>query len=491
MKSLFTKTPLLLAASVLFSSAASAASDAEVNALRDAVKALQAEVEKLKVQSATAPSAPAPAPAIPENLDRRLMAAEMKLDDIKAADVEGGALSGLSVTGYIDMLYSVNPARDSNGLVFLNTTNSYGYDTSNRGDVFLDIKKSFGTGPMAPSAEITIMPTRGIGRGLSFNDQGSNNQSLINTAQVNYPVSPSKVIFGGAMNSFAGYEFQTANTSPLISHNLLFDFSEPGAVTGIGFSDWTGTTDIFAWRALIGNAFNQSSPLNTTTARNQAPMLAGRVDYQFNSSSDIGVSAFVGKNSPVNYVQAFPLSGSSTLPASQSENFFYTEADYSYTGLDSSWFAQFDYGQNDHAAANGGTAMWWGLSLMRSVKFESPTFGWMGWTVRYDYLNNSQNGGGTFGTVLVDGVQGKPTDPINGFGVGADCYAANAGAVGNCAGANRHALSLGLQFYPHKQLILKSELRYDYATQNTFYSVTDGNYRNSNTVFALQGVYSF
>lgn len=489
----FTKKPLIIAVCALLSSGAFAATDDELKELRAAVKSLQQEVQTLRTPSpapVAAHAAPAPGTEpIPENLSQRLTSVEMKIDDMRAADVDGGPLSGLSITGYVDMLYSVNQASSSNGFVMMNQSNSYGYDTSNRGDVFLDIKKSFGSGPMAPNAEITIMPTRGAGRTSSFNDQGAYNQSIINTAQLNYPVSPNMTVFGGTVNSFAGYEYPGANQSPLITHGLLYDFGEPSLLTGVGFSGWTGVTDIVAWRAFVGNAVGQSSPLNINGLyKNQAPVITGRLDYQFNSTSDIGISALFGKNSPVNYPATF---ATSVPTLNQSENVSYVEVDYSYTRLDDSWFAQVDYGQNDHAAANGGLATWAGFSLMRSAKFNNPTLGWMGWSVRYDYLDNSANGGGTTNTYMVDLVQGKPTDTANGFGIGADCYANNGGAVGNCSGAIREALTFGLQFYPHKQLTLKSELRFDRASENTFYFATDGSYRNTNTVFSLQGVYSF
>lgn len=487
---------LAFALLVALSSVAYASPESDIRAMQSELQLLRKELQELR--GAPHPAAPAvSAEPLPENLNQRLTAVELKVDEMKAADVEGGALSGLSVTGYLDVLYSSNTAAKTNGFVFGNTSSGYVYDTTNRGDVFLDIKKSFAAGPMAPNVEITLQPARSASSYSSYNAQGESNRTLINTAQFNYPVSPATTVFGGQVGAFSGYEQSGANQSPFITHNLLFDFSGPSLLTGMGFSGWMGSTEVWAWRAFLGNPVGQAA----NTATNQNPSLMARVDYQPTSTIDFGVSALVGKNTPVDYAGSaaatvaamaaaqaagVPWVGVPVVLQRGPENLSYIQMDINVTRLDESWFAQIDYGQNEHAAFNGNTATWWGLSLMRTQKFKSDMFGWMGWSVRYDYLNNQNNGGGGPNLFLMD-RNGVGIDSANGFGIGAECLAA--GGVG-CDGANRESLSLGLQFYPHQQLAIKAEARWDRSSENTFL-YSDGNYRRDNALYSLQAVYSF
>ncbi|XLM22700.1 DUF3138 family protein, partial [Chromobacterium piscinae] len=73
---------------------------------------------------------------------------------------------------------------------------------------------------------------------------------------------------------------------------------------------------------------------------------------------------------------------------------FFTEADASYTLGDIQYNAELDYGQQQKAAWNGGNAQWYGASLLGHRKWMTDSLGKMGATLRYDYLNNSKNGGG-------------------------------------------------------------------------------------------------
>ncbi|WP_374350454.1 DUF3138 family protein, partial [Chitinimonas sp.] len=174
-------------------------------------------------------------------------------------------------------------------------------------------------------------------------------------------------------------------------------------------------------------------------------------------------------------------------PAGFKSSVFYTELDLSYSLLETTLNAQIDYGRQKKAAWNGGDAVWWGFALQGNYKFSDS---WSG-TLRGDYLDNSKNGGGT--SALYGLTNG--TDIANGFGIDPACFAA---AQANdptdfgysCKGAKRSSLAAALLYYPTKQVILKSELRFDHANLPVF-GKKDGTYSNNNTLLGLQAVYSF
>ncbi|MET5013089.1 DUF3138 family protein, partial [Burkholderia pseudomallei] len=62
----------------------------------------------------------------------------------------------------------------------------------------------------------------------------------------------------------------------------------------------------------------------------------------------------------------------------------FAEADATYTLAASQYNAEIDYGQQQHAAINGGRAQWYVLSLLAHRKFNVPVNGRMGATLRYE-----------------------------------------------------------------------------------------------------------
>ena len=58
-------------------------------------------------------------------------------------------------------------------------------------------------------------------------------------------------------------------------------------------------------------------------------------------------------------------------------------------------------------------------------------------------------------------------------------------------GANRYALSLGLNYVFNQYTMFKAEDRYDWANQPVFLNVSDGGYRKNNTVLGASVVVSF
>jgi hypothetical protein len=512
----------LLVAGALPGAAFADSTSAQIKALQQQLNALQKEVKELRAQVATKPAtgpaagpvvAAAPvdisspdygkAPARLTNDDvttmkQQIANQQLKVDSLEDA-AQTGPIAGLSVTGYIDPTYIYNRAQSSSSFLFANHESTYNYYNSTFGDLYLDIKKTFGVGPMAPSAEITLMPNRGNGITLLQNSHGDIGNNILNTAVVNVPLTGSTTFVAGLIPSFGGYEVQQSNQMLTLTHNLLYDFSDPGSYVGIGANYTKGN---WAWKFFLGNeqyrTYGAVTQTGTNalgdpiTTSNKIPTFTARADYTWSSALDIGGSFNIGRQTlpsavdPATGNVTYGVGGQSPSPGG---TFFFTEVDATYTLADVQYNAEVDYGQQQNAAFNGGQAQWYGLSLLAHRKFSMPVVGRMGATLRYDLLVNSKNGGGGGGIAL----NGQGRDPNNGFGIGADCLAnsqANGGLGFECKGANRQDVALDLLFFPTQQITVKVEYRHDWANQKVFLR-NDGSYSKSNDLLATQFIYSF
>ena len=124
------------------------------------------------------------------------------------------------------------------------------------------------------------------------------------------------------------------------------------------------------------------------------------------------------------------------------------------------------------------TASWYGLSALAAYKFTPRLEG----IARFDYINNGKNGGG---------LLGYGADGVNGIGPDAtlDCGTAYVSGCEN--GANRYALSLGVNYLFNEYTMFKAEYRYDWSNLNVFEWVDDGAYRKYNNVFGASVVVFF
>ena len=519
----------LLVAATMPGLAMADSTSAEIKELKAQLASLQKKVDALEHAQAAAPAAaatgatavaaaaPAPEPGTPEydsapahitngDLDamkQQVSNQQLKVDSLNDA-AQTGPLAGLSVTGYIDPTYIYNRAQSSSGFLFANHEGVYQYYNSTFGDLYLDIKKTFGVGPMAPSAEVTLMPNRGNGITLLTNEHGELSNSLLNTAIVNVPVTAEWTAVIGLIPSFGGYEVQQSNQMNTLTHNLLYDFSDPGSYIGAGANytkgDWAwkffvGNEQYRTYGAVANNATNQYGDPITTS--NKIPTFTARVDYTANSRLDIGGSMNIGRQTLSSTAAGVDANGNPTpamygpggLGSSAFGTFFFAEGDLTYTTADLLLNAEVDYGQQQNAAFNGGEAQWYGVSLQAHQGFNLPTIGRMGWTARYDYLADHKNGGGG-GGITLDGSGG---DPYNGFGISRECLAnsvSNGGNGSDCSGANRMDVALDLLWYPTAQITVKAEYRHDWASQNVFLR-NDGSYSRSNDLFGTQLIYSF
>ncbi|MGQ7933167.1 DUF3138 family protein [Paraburkholderia sp. D1E] len=521
---------LLVAGSLPGFAMADATSD-QIKALQAQLNALQKEVKQLRSEVATKPKAaaaavaPAPAPAVAEapvdisspdygkaraslsndqvdSMKQQLANQQLKVDSLVDAQ-NTGPLAGLSVTGYIDPTFMYNRAASSGSFLFANHESSYNYFNSTFGDLYLDIKKTFGVGPMAPSAEITLMPNRGNGITLLQNEHGEIGNNILNTAVVTIPMTATTTFVAGLMPSFGGYEVQQSNQMLTLTHNLLYDFSDPGSYVGVGLN-YTGDGSNWAWKFMLGNEQYRTygSVVQTgtnalgdpITSSNKIPTFTARVDYTWSSALDVGGSFNIGRQTLSASTQnvngnTVPVYGVGGGASSAFGTFFFGEADLAYTQADVQYNAEVDYGQQQNAAFNGGQAQWYGLSLLAHRKFSLPVVGRMGATARYDVLVDSKNGGGGGGVAL----NSNGMDTADGFGIGADCLANSkaGGGVGfECKGAIHQDVSLDVLFYPTQQITVKVEYRHDWANKQVFLK-NDGSYGESNDILATQFIYSF
>ncbi|WP_323123597.1 DUF3138 family protein [Burkholderia alba] len=519
----------LLVAGSLPGVALADSTSAQIKALQAQLNALQKEVKSLKSaltaqagQTAAAPAAAqaaapvdvsspdygrAPARLSNDEVDQmkqQIANQQLKVDSLEDA-ANTGPISGLSITGYIDPTYVYNRAQSTSSFLFANHESNYNYYNSTFGDLYLDIKKTFGVGPMAPSAEITLMPNRGNGISLLQNSRGSIGNNILNTAVVNVPITATTTFVAGLIPSFGGYEVQQSNQMLTLTHNLLYDFSDPGAYVGAGANYTKGN---WAWKFFVGNEqYRTTGSVTQTgtnafgdpiTTSNKIPTFTARLDYTWSSALDVGGSLNIGRQT-LSSAQATDANGAPIPgvfrygPGGQSPSsggtFFFGEADLTYTLADVQYNAEVDYGQQQNAAFNGGQAQWYGLSLLAHRKFTMPVVGRMGATLRYDLLVDSKNGGGGGGI----GLNGQGRDPSDGFGIGADCLAnsqASGGLGFECKGSNRQDVALDLLFYPTQQITVKVEYRHDWANNKVFLR-NDGSYSKSNDLLATQFIYSF
>jgi hypothetical protein len=293
---------------VLAATPASGGSDAaQLDALKAQVAALQSQVDALRASIATvsaaapAPAAAAPAtpPVVLTNDDAAQMREQLNNMTLKVDSLEDaattGPLAGLSITGYLDPVYLYNRAQHSSGFMFVNhDPGVYDYYNSTIGDLYLDIKKTFGVGPMAPAAEIVIEPNRGFGSVLS-NEHGALGNNILTQADVTVPLNATTTFATGLMTSLAGYEGQPSNQMFTLTHGLLYDFSEPGNMIGIGLKGANATYN-HLWQVLFGNEQMRTAgaivnAANNTTKSNWTPTLSARFDDVLSTALDIGISA--------------------------------------------------------------------------------------------------------------------------------------------------------------------------------------------------------
>ena len=449
----------------------------ELRALRERVS----ELEK-KLQQAPAAS-PAPAAATgqwgmtPEQA-RELNRIAVKAEGLQDSFADQG-FKGLKISGQMDPTWIYNRAQDSASFVFLNNGDArYTYDNSYFGMAVLDFEKETESGVRW---KLTLAPERGTG--ALFNG------SILHEASVSIPLSDLQTrLWLGQIPDWTGYEYTLPAANKLITHNLLFDTMAPTAYTGAVLDITRGKW----W--LRGGIANLNTARNTSG--NKEPVLIYRVDYSKGEYSGFGFTGLHGK--AVNWAandgsyavdtgnvdadgnpifEDTPFAG-----AGRNSTVHLLEFDAYFIRGDWSLFGQVSAGQQKGAAIYNSDgvlrdARWWGLSGTAAYKVTPRLEA----VLRADVVRNSKNGGGLLGYSFDDGING----------IGRGLLGDGSYAKGEAVGANRYAVSLGMNYLFDESTIFKLEYRRDGADQPVFEVVRKGSYAKTNNLFGASVVVSF
>ncbi|TAG27724.1 MAG: DUF3138 family protein [Burkholderiales bacterium] len=426
----------------------------EIELLKSQLKSLQDRIEAV----ANKPAAPAAGAVDPEEFNRIKIKVESAEDNTIAS-----GFANLKISGMIDPTFVYNKRQNQAGFVFLNnfydqsgiggTKDVYSYDNSYFGQAMLDIQKETEGGS---KWRLTLAPHKSASSGFNLG-------SIVHEASVSIPLSgPATRLIAGQVPDWSGYEFIWSHQQPLISHNLLFDFTIPSYYSGVGMEMTRGK---WISKFMVGN-INESRKGNGA----KSPGVTYRVDYskgEFSGFGFAGSHSFSSKNAGGKY-NLFEVDG------------YFTRGDWVLQG-------QVGIGNQKNAAFGGGDAKWSGLSGLAGYK-ATPR---LQFTARADFINNKKNGGGVFGSNALFGATG---DDRNGFGPAweDDGSGTNTWVQNDLTkGVNRTALSLGASYLFNQNTTFKAEYRIDRASGAVFLDDKTQGYKKSNSMIGLSAVVSF
>jgi hypothetical protein len=430
-----------------------------VTQLEAALKAREAKEASEAKASAVKPAAPPPPTGATPQQVQDLNRVNVKMEMIEDT-LEAQGFKGLRISGQIDPTYIYNHAQGRGGFQFLGPIrdDGYHYDNSYFGMAVIDLQKELDNGIRF---HLALAPNRGAGSAI---DSG---RSIVHEASVMIPLGDSQTrVLAGQIPNWSGYEAALPNQNRLITHNLLFDFTQPRALTGAGAEWVAGQWIVKGLIANVDEGFRASGQ--------KTPVLAYRADWAKGEYRGYGFAGVHGK--APNRVNGGP---DTTL------NLF--EVDGYYNG--SGWTAQ---GQLAFGSQIGGAitpdpvtgalrdSRWWGASGLFTYRLMPRLEA----IVRADYLNNSGNGGGLYGS---------GADARDGIGPEMIGRAADGRLLfrNPDLGASRYALALGLNYLFSTNVSFKAEYRLDHATLPVFEVVNDGSFRRSNHLFGASMVLSF
>lgn len=447
---------------------------------REAREAQDAQARAAPASASASASAPSPSPSLPlpqaqtppqaqppapsgmtpqqvQDLNRLEVRTERIEDTLQAQ-----GLRGLRIGGQIDPTYVYNRAQRRAGFQLLSPMRDgrTHYDESFFGMAVLDVQKELDNGMRL---RLTLAPQRGAGAAAA--SDGS--RSAVHEASAVIPLgdSPARVLLG-QIPSWAGYEGMLPAQNRLVTHNLLFDFTQPRAYTGAGAGWISGQWEV---KALLANLDE-----GVRAAGRRTPVLVYRADWARNEFRGYGFSGVHGKapnrvnGGPDALLNLFEVDG------------FHTRGDWTIR-------AQLSLGRRQAGAITPDPltgalrdSRWWGVSGLVGYRL-APRWDV---TARLDYLNDSAHGGGLYATGL---------DARDGIGPAMLGRAPDGRLLLRDAehGANRYALSVGLGYAFSANAFFKAEYRLDRATLPVFEVVEDGGFRRSNHLFGASMVLSF
>ena len=443
----------------------------ELRALRQRVDDLE---NKLKAVPAAKPGAAAGGGEwgmTPQQLQdfNRIAVKTEALEDA----VESQGLKTLKISGFIDPSYVWNKNQQRAGFQLLNrvSDDGYNYDNSYFGLAAIDFQKEMEGGI---KWRLTLMPNRGAG---SIADAGGN--SIVHEASVSVPLGDLQTRFiAGQIPDWSGYEYVQPTLTKLVTRGLLLDFTEPTAYTGAGMEL---VRDKWNIKWLLAN-FNSTKQ----AAKERTPVLAYRVDYARGEFQGFGFAGVHGKVANFRAVGDNPVTGLAYDTTNSMLNLF--EADAYFIRGDFTWQGQVGVGGQKRAAISADAttgelrdSRWAGVSTLLAYKFIPR---WEA-VARLDYIHNTKNGGGLLGYSAADGRNGLGPGVSGVDAVGAPIF------IDPDKGSNRSALAVGLSYLLNLNTVIKTEYRFDQASQPVFLDLATGTYRKSNQLLGASVVVSF
>jgi hypothetical protein len=458
----FTVLALALAAALPAAAQTNAEVLNELKALRDRVNQLEQQLKESQAKAA--------APATPQWGMTPEQAAELNRLTVKTEALEdareASGFTGLKISGQMQTAYIYNQAQNLAGFQFLDSVATYGYNYWNSyiGMAIIDFQKEMTDGT---KWRLTLAPQRGVGSVID-------GYSIVQEASVSVPLTDLQTRFiAGQIPDWSGYEYLQPTLNKLITHNLLFDFTLPTGYIGAGLDVTSGKWSTKAMLAQMNQNANYSAA--------KGSVLTARVDYARGEYQGFGMAGVYGQ--APNFVNGYACDDC----APTNSNLGLIEVDGYFIRGDWTVQGQLSYGYQKNAAitadANGNfqTASWYGLSTLVAYKF-TPRFEGIG---RFDYIDNSRNGGG---------LLGYGADSGNGIGPDGTlgCVQGAAAVDPGCSdGASRYALAVGLNYVFNQYTMFKAEYRYDWSNLPVFLNVSDGTYRKNNNVLGASVVVSF
>ena len=444
----------------------------ELRALKERVTQLEEALKAREAKEASEAKAAAAKAAVPlppsgmtpqqvQDLNRVNVKAEMIEDALEG-------FKGLRITGQLDPAYIYNSAQSRGGFQFLGSMrdDGYHYDSSYFGMAVIDLQKELDNGIRL---HIALAPNRGAAG--SNNTAIDSGRSIVHEASVMIPLADSQTrVLAGQIPNWSGYEAALPNQNRLITHNLLFDFTQPRALTGAG-AEWIAGQWLV--KGMVANIDEGLRPSGQKT-----PVIAYRADWSKGEYRSYGFAGVHGKGP--NRVNAGTSGGPDTTL-----NLF--EVDGYYNGPGWSVQGQLALGNQSGGAITPNPvtgalrdSRWWGVSGLFAYRLMPRLEA----IVRADYLNNSGNGGGLYGSGA-DARDGIGPEMI---GRGADGRLLFRNAD---LGASRYALAVGVNYVFNANVSFKAEYRLDHATLPVFEVVNEGGFRRSNHLFGASMVLSF
>lgn len=432
----------------------------EIEALKAQLQLLQKKVEDMGQAADTMP------------LRQQVNRMEQKMDLADNA-AEASGFQGMKINGAIETSLSYNNVARSNTAA---ATSGYAMTNDYGGYGMVQITKESQDGE---GVDWTLRLLPGA-------------TSIVHEASISVPLTKTQRMIAGLLPDFQGYEysFPHANATlgnQMISHNALFDLAGATAYTGAGMSyTLNGGKAAFKW--MIGNADSAYDAASSTYSPAYYDVTGGAYVTSANSALGLFAADTSVKTLAIAYRADWFLSdtsyvGLSGLHGSMNRNFTIMAIDGGITRGDWQYNGQLTAGQQERAAANGGTASWTGISGFTSYKIV-PRLQLMG---RADYIWNRANGGGTY--AYNGGSNTIGLGPKGNNSAGEIDYDADTGYA--TTGANLARLTLGTNYQINSTTQWKTEYRLDLSDGYNFLDYDGVTYRKDKTTISTSLMLSF